>query len=78
MKPRNLFISESLTRVRCTALFGLRQAKKKYPDVIAGCGSYDGKVYAWVKPPNANAPNARNTKISVNSKEKFVICVSGP
>ena len=71
VKPRNLFISESLTRVRGTALFGLRQAKKKYPDVIAGCGSYDVKVYAWVKPPNVNAPNARNTKISVNSKEKF-------
>ena len=71
MKPPNLFINESLTKTRNTALFGLRQARKKYPKVVAGCGSTDGRVYAWIKPPNSDAENAKNTRICINSRDKF-------
>lgn len=71
VKPPNLFINESLTRTRATALYGLRQAKKKYPDKISGYSTYDGKVYAWLKPPNPTLPHAKNSKMMVNTKERF-------
>ena len=71
VKPKNIYINESLTRTRSTALYGLRQAKKKFPDIIANCGSSDGKVYAWIKPPNPSAPDARNTKTLINTKDRF-------
>ena len=57
--------------VRSTVLYGLRQARKKYPNIIAGCGSQDGKVYAWIRPPKPNAPQARNIRILVKNREKF-------
>ena len=46
VKPRNIYVSESLTQTRSTVLYGLRLARKKYPNIIAGCSSQDGKVYA--------------------------------
>ena len=71
MKPPNFFINESLTRVRSTTLYGLRQARKKYPNIIGGCGSFDGSVYAYIKPPNPDSPSAKNSKVLVNTKDKF-------
>ena len=71
VKPGNFYVSESLTRTRSTVLYGLRQARKKYPNIIAGCGSQDGKVYAWIRPPKPNAPQARNIRILVKNREKF-------
>lgn len=71
VKPRNIFINESLTRTRNVALYGLRQAKKRFPDKIDGCGSSDGRVYVWVKPPNPDVPLARNSKIFVNTSDRF-------
>ena len=53
-KPPNIFINESLTPTRNSIFFTLRQAKKKYPNKIAACSTHDGKVYAWIKPPNTN------------------------
>ena len=77
IKPKNLYANESLTRVRSTALYGLRQAKLKYPNIIAGCGSSEGRVYAWIKPPRPNAPNAKNTRIMINSMERFMEFCTG-
>ena len=71
VKPKNLFINENLTPIRNSCLYGLRQAKKIFPSIVAGCGSMEGKVYAWVKPPNPNTPMARNTKVMINSVRKF-------
>ena len=71
VRPRNLFVNESLTRNRSTLMYGLRQAKKRFPDKVAGCGSFDGKVYVWLKPPNPDSPRARNTKTMVNTRDKF-------
>lgn len=70
-KPANLYINENLTRKRNVIFYGLRKSKKKFPNIVAGCGTFDGKVYAWIKPPNLNAPNARNTKVIINSRDKF-------
>ena len=71
VKPQNIFVNESLTQTRSTALFGLRQAKRKFPNLISGCGSREGKVIAWVKPPKSKTPLAKNNKVSVNTREKF-------
>ena len=67
VKPKNLFIIENLTPIRNSCLYGLRQAKKIFPSIVAGCGSTEGKVYAWVKPPNPNTNMVRNTKVMINS-----------
>ena len=71
VKPSNMYVNESLTRTRSATLYGLRQAKMKYPNIIAGCGSSDGKVYAWIKPPNPSTPNAKNLKTLINTRERF-------
>lgn len=68
VKPPNLYVNESLTRTRSTALFGLRHARRKFPEKIVSYGSYDGNVHAWVRPPN---PSARNSKVIINTKDKF-------
>ena len=59
VKPKNININESLTRPRSFALYGLRKDQKKFPNKVAGYGSYEGRVYAWVKPPNPTDPRAR-------------------
>ena len=64
VRPRNLF-----TRNRSTLMCGLRH--KRFPDKVAGCGSFDGKVDVWLKPPNPDSPRARNTKTMVNTRDKF-------
>lgn len=71
VKPKDIFVNESLTRIRSTVLYGLRQAKKKYPERISGCGSNEGKVFVWLKPPNPKAHMARNTRMTVNTRGKF-------
>ena len=71
-KPSNIYINESLTKTRSTVLYGLRQAKKKYPGLVSGCSSSEGRVFAWVKPPNPTTPGAKNTKTLINTKERFI------
>lgn len=71
VKPQKLYFNESLTQNRSAVLFALRQAKKKHPEKIASCCSYNGRVYAWMKPPNPSAPLAHNTRILVNSRDRF-------
>ena len=71
VKPKDLYINECLTPTRSTTLYGIRQAKKKFPDIIAGYGSINGKVFTYIKPPSTTAPLPRNTRMFVNSKEKF-------
>ena len=71
VKPPRLYVNESLTPTRNAILYGLRQAKKKFPDRISGYGSIDGKVFVWIKPANSNAPNMRNSKMFVNNKIRF-------
>ena len=70
-KPHNLFINENLTPTRNNILFSLRCAKKKFPNIVAACSSHDGKVYAWIKPPNLDAPLARNSKLFINTQDQL-------
>ena len=71
-KPEGLFINENLTPLRNNIFHSLRRAKRKFPNIIAGCGSYDGKVHVYIRPPNPAAHMARNSKVSVNTQEQLI------
>ena len=69
-----LFANESLTNNRRTILYALRKMKKNHPNIVTGCTSIDGKVYALTKPLNPQ-PNARNTRHLILSEQKLrVFC----
>ena len=72
VKPKNFFVNESLTPTRNCCAYGLRQAKKRFPNIVAGYGSLDGKVYVLIKPPNPNAPNAFYSRMWINTKTNFI------
>ena len=71
VKPTNLYFSENLIQKRHTILQVLRKLKKDHPSKISGCSSIRGKIYAWIKPPNADMPSARNTRILVNTHQQL-------
>ena len=68
--PR-LYVNESLTPVRSTILFALRQMRKAHPDLVVGCSSYDGRIFAYTKDPN-NGAERRNRRHLVNSREMLL------
>ena len=76
MKLRGLFVNESLTPTRRSILYALRQIKRSHPDLVNGCSSYDGKVFACTK-PSRNAPlQARNVRHEINTQERLkTFCV---
>ena len=63
----NLFVNESLTPPRRKILFTLRQIKRAHPDIVSGCSSYDGKIFAYTK-----NGNLRNTRHLVNNHQSLV------
>ena len=68
IKPSVLFINESLTPSLATVLYGLRRAKRRFPERVTGCGSLDGRVYVWVRRSDHGDGNMR---IFINSSSKF-------
>ena len=71
VKPQGLYINENLIQKRGTILYGLRTAKKKFPDVVASCASRNMKVFAYVKPPKPEIPEARNSRIPINTMQQL-------
>lgn len=71
LKPTGLFVNESLTPVRSTIMYILRKAKREFPTKISGSSSVDGRVFVWVRPPNPDAPNARNSRMAINTHLKL-------
>ena len=67
-KPNKLFMNEDLIPTRATILFTLRRAKRRFPEIVDGCGSHGGQVYVWVKPRNGDG---RNQKTYVNNMAKL-------
>ena len=67
-KPTNLYLNDNLTPTRARILFTLRQAKKKKPNVVQGCTSVRGDIFAWIKSPN---PSGKNPRILLNSWDKL-------
>ena len=73
MKVPNFYINEQLTARRKLIAKALRKAKKDYSDIIASTTSQQGSIYVWVKPPRADKPGARNTRLCINTEEKLAI-----
>ena len=68
-----LYTSESLTPKRSTLFFTLRQMKKKFPELVRGCTSQEGRVFAFT--PSAAAASstpARDRKHLINSYDDLV------
>ena len=70
-KPQGLFVSESLTPTKQKLVRIIRNAKHAHPDLISGYSTSDGSIYMWVKPPNADAPGARNSRMIIDSLAKL-------
>ena len=71
-KPTDFFINECLTPQRQTISYVLRRAKREFPNLISGSNSFDGKVYVWVKPPNPNAPGAKDLRHAINNHARLL------
>ena len=75
MAPRsrgNLYVNEHLTPARKTILFALRQMKKDNRDLVRGCTSMDGRVYAFTPPPAGSPPSTRDQRHIVNTHDALV------
>ena len=51
-RPTQLYVNESLTPTRRHIYQTLRHLRKNHPTQIAGCSTYDGKIYAYTKVAN--------------------------
>ena len=74
IKPRGLYVSESLTPLKQKMVRMIRSAKEAHPNVISGFSTSDGTIHMWVKPPNPAASGAKNARITVETMarlEKF-------
>ena len=67
LKVEGLFFNECLTPTQRTIGYVLRQAKREFPTIISGSTTFDGKHHVWTKPPNPNAPGARDSKHVISS-----------
>ena len=70
VKPKKFYVNESLTPLRNTILYVMRQAKKKHPSVINSCNSSDGSVVAWLHAASASA-KPKYRKIIINTKKEL-------
>ena len=69
IRPSGLYINENLTSNRRSILYVLRRAKKDFPNIVKGCTSINGDIFAWVK-----STSTRDRRIMVNnfrSLDKF-------
>ena len=70
VKPTKFNVIESLTSLRNTILYVMRQAKKKHPSVINSCNSSDGSVVAWLHAATASG-KTKFRKIIINTKKEL-------
>lgn len=70
LKPK-LYVNESLTPMRSTIMYALRQAKRKFPSVVSGCSSFDGKVCAWLKTSDSATMGGRDSRVTVNTRHRL-------
>ena len=71
IKPKDIYINESLTPTRSKIMYILRTAKKKGQARIAGCSSFGGRVFAWVKPAMGEQRDQRTRRVPVNTRTEL-------
>ena len=73
-KKPDLFINENLTPLRNTIMYALRKIKGKFPNIVTGSASFEGRVFVWIKkPPLPSDPagTERKSRIPINTKFKL-------
>lgn len=68
VRPKGLYANEDLTPHRASLLFAVRRAKKEANGKIAGCGSINGRIFAYLKPPN---PEARQQRVFIDNFDRL-------
>ena len=69
MKPRNVYINESLTKQRETIAYALRKMKRDHANVIKGVSTFNGRIYVWVI--NTEDPRRNDRKEMVNTYDQL-------
>ena len=67
-RPADLYINDNLSKNRSRILYALRQAKRRKPELLGGCGSQNGRFFVWIKAPDAST---KNRKAYLNSWDKL-------
>ena len=67
LRSTQMYINESLTPTRLSILKTLRQMKREHPDVINGCTSLDGKIFAYTPRQSASNGPQRDMRHLVNT-----------
>ena len=66
----SIFINESLTPTRKTILNALRKMKRDHPNLVKGCSTFNGRVFAFT--PVTQGPSTRDVRHLVNNHETLV------
>ena len=66
----HFYVNESLTAARNKIFFTLRKIKKSHPSLVAGCSSFEGRIFAYTKDPNNST--GRNRRHLVTTHEQLV------
>ena len=71
VKPK-FYVNESLTPLRSTIMYVLRQAIKRNKNVIGSCKSIDGNIIAWLPTPTGSTQVTNYRRIILNTKSALV------
>ena len=69
LRPKDLFVNESLTPVRNQIFKTLRYIRKQHNDIVTGCGTSDGKIFAYTKSSPTTAEGAGDKRHCINTME---------
>ena len=69
-RVEGIYVNEDLSPNRKSILYVLRRAKKDFPQIVSGCSTSNGNVFAWLKPTSGSS-EARSVRVSVNSFGKL-------
>ena len=67
-KPRDLYANDDLTPSKASLLYTVRSVKRMFPSKITACGSYDGRLFIYLRPPDNSA---RSQRMNINSLSQF-------
>ena len=73
MKPNNFFANDDLSAEKQTILYVVRQAKKKFPSIVKGYSSTDGRLFAYIKNEDEteNEASRRDRRVAVGNVQKL-------
>ena len=72
MKLNFFFANDDLSAEKQTILYVVRQAKKKFPSIVKGYSSTDGRLFAYIKndEETENEASRRDRRVAVGNVQK--------